>query len=458
MGLFSFFGKKKKEEKLFEQKREKKFGSDVETLKASKLASLVLSKTEELAKRGPRKAGTQVTREVARELHSNLSDYTDEAVITSFRATESSYYGSFKIIAYSVIPILILCWLGLSYAAIFIYAAVCFLSYKEFFLCKNALTPLFRKSSMSNVHGIINPKDNVEKTVIVSAHHDSAPMFTAGDNSNDLLISLYLPLVHYIFLGLVIIALFITDIIGGKFFVINLAPLALLIILSILTLSLPLYWKLIHLVSKHYSPGVGDNLVSSVMLTELAHFFNWEKKQGKGFKHTRIIFASFDAEECGLKGSSTWYEKHKDLLSDDCINLNIDSPYYSEHLAFLTKDVNGLVPLSSSLAAECAEKAKRMGFSVKVGGLSLFSGATDAASAARAGVDSTTLVGIPLGGKAGAPYHTENDTIDSLNAKTIEEVISIIIKIVKTSEPEIVSEEDKTSLEDNNKKFRLTKN
>ena len=122
-------------------------------------------------------------------------------------------------------------------------------------------------------------------------------------------------------------------------------------------------------------------------------------------------------------------------------------------MSFLTKDVNGFVPLSSSLASEAAATAASMGYEVKVGALSVFSGATDAASAQRAGVEATTLMGISLSGRDSV-IHTDADTVANLDRKTIEEVISICIKIVETRGRSKVKEEVRpTALEDKSRKF-----
>ena len=49
------------------------------------------------------------------------------------------------------------------------------------------------------------------------------------------------------------------------------------------------------------------------------------------------------------------------------MTINIDCPLRSQDMSFLTKDVNGFVPLSSSLASEAAAIAASMGYEVKVG-------------------------------------------------------------------------------------------
>jgi len=450
------FKKKNEEVKLFKEERKR---AEVESLKAGRLASLALDRLYFILNQtGPRPAGSEASRLAARLLLSSFKENSDDAIITSASAPEKSYYGIFRLMALSVLPILVSLWCGMPFFSLLLFGFVLFYLVHEFFLCKEVKHSLFRKENMTNVHAVIEPEEEVESTLIFTSHHDSAPLFTIPkDDKNRVIISLYLPLIHYAVLLLLSLSCFLADIFSGKLLAFNLPPLVIVILLSLMTLSSFIYWYLYKLIGREYSPGSGDNLISSCLLTELCHYFYWKKQNGRGLKSTRLIFASFDGEECGLKGSEKWYKQHKDL----CLNakvLNIDSPYYAEHLAFLTKDVNGFEALSSSLAASCAAKAKKMGYRVDVGALSLFMGATDAASAAREGLEATTLMGIPLSGSASAPYHTKEDVPDALDQKTLEEVISIAIKLVEADNPEKEVESDKVlALSDESRKFSLLK-
>ena len=171
---------------------------------------------------------------------------------------------------------------------------------------------------------------------------------------------------------------------------------------------------------------------------------------------TRLVFASFDGEECGLCGSNAWYGSHRDLCRDAVV-LNIDSPLRSSDLVVLTKDVNGLVDLSSSLASEVCQVAGSMGYEVRTGSLPLMGGASDAASAARAGLEAVTLMGIPLSGAASDIIHTKEDTLDKLDQHTLEEVVSICIKFVESRAGSREDTEDAKApaLQDQSRRFSL---
>lgn len=446
--------KKVQKKELFEEDRKARKVEGMESLKASRLASISLEKCQELVSSFPeRKAGSEETRKCARRLLEFFSPYSDDCIITSEKASCSGYYGVFRLISSSAVAMLVFSWIGFPSVSLLCALLTVLFSVNEFFLCKGKNKSFLSFSDLTNVHALINPEGDAEKTVIFSAHHDSAPaMNVPANDRNSLIFSMYLPLIHFILLCLTVFCYTVSDVIEGKFLSFNLPPLAIGIFLVILTLSSPLYYRLFTLVSSHYVPGAGDNLISSCILTELAHYFHWKKENGEGLEDTRLVFASFDGEECGLKGSAAWYDSHRDLCRN-AVNINIDCPIRSQDMSFLTKDVNGFVPLSSSLASEAAAIAASMGYEVKVGSLSVFSGATDAASAQRAGVDATTLMGVSLSGRDSV-IHTDDDTVANLDRKTIEEVISICIKIVETIGRSKVKEEVRpTALEDKSRKF-----
>ena len=235
-----------------------------------------------------------------------------------------------------------------------------------------------------------------------------------------------------------------------------LPPIFVLVLLSIMAITSFVYINLYKLVSKEYSPGVGDNLMSSCVLEELARYFHWKKERGEGLKNTKLIFASFDGEECGLKGSRWWFEHHKEQLIKPIV-INLDCLYDSSELTILTKDNNGLVKLSSSLASDIAALCEKMGYKVKMGGMEMFCGSTDATSAARCGFDAISIVCTNMTPSDKSYYHTLEDTIDKIDKATIEEVISICIKIVENNSVSNTPKKEILALQDSDRKLAVMK-
>jgi hypothetical protein len=62
-------------------------------------------------------------------------------------------------------------------------------------------------------------------------------------------------------------------------------------------------------------------------------------------------------------------------------------------------------------------------------------GGTDAGEAARAGIEATTLLGMPFAPKDchgnNVVYHTRKDTIDAVEKKVVEATLGIFIRLVQ---------------------------
>lgn len=454
MFKFPWREKKAARTELFDQKERPKARAEerLETLKAARLAQLAIDRCGEIfAKTGARKAGSAEAQAAAGLLAQAFSQYADNTLVTKVKASVSSYYMAFRLVPAAALIMLVLCWAGWPFPALCTAAACIFLCLRSFILCDYDRGR--KKDELTNVHCIIEPEDRAEETIIFTSHHDSAPVFRQDGGS--LSVALYLPCLHFSLLTLASFCLFVTELFTGGLFSFNLPPVSMAVLLALLTLSMPVYIRLFHLVSDTFSPGIGDNLISSCILAELAHYFSWKKENREGLRNIRLVFASFDGEECGLKGSAGWYALHGGLFESASV-INLDCPVRSADFAFLTKDVNGLVPLSSSLASDCAQAAASMGYKVKTGALSLFSGATDAASAARAGLEATTLMGIPLSGAGSGIIHTVDDNLSVLDRKSVEEAVSICIKLVERRDVRDDREEEKSGrLSDESVRFTL---
>lgn len=287
--MFWPFKKKKEKKDIFEVK---KGNENLETLKASRLADKAFELANNIFEQtGARRAGDESSKKCARILHEELKKYSDDSLITSFRSSESSYYGSLKLLALSTPVILLLSYFSLTIFALLLFCFISFIFIWEFIYCKGSDKTFFSKCDMTNVHATIEPSESYENTIIFTSHHDSAPLF---NREKSLLVALYIPLIHWLFLGVICLVGFITDIFTLGLFKISLPPIFVLVLLSIMAITSFVYINLYKLVSKEYSPGVGDNLMSSCVLEELARYFHWKKERGEGLKNTKLIFASSD--------------------------------------------------------------------------------------------------------------------------------------------------------------------
>lgn len=453
--------KKDEGSQLFKLDAKAKRIEGVEPLKASRLAALVLERTRTILEACPRRlAGSVESRQAAAMLAEAFSPWCDKVEVEELRASQKDSLLLFHILPIAAPIMLILCWVGLPLLALAIAIVLTLGICRTVLLCHSILKWRgHHGQKMANVWASIEPEGEVEHTIVFTAHHDSARMLNLerGD-ATGLYLSLHAPIVHFIMLTVASLSLFVTEIFTGGLLSFNAPPLSMLVILVLLTLTSPLYWKLFHLLGGKASPGAGDNLVSCAMLTELAHYFSWLKSEGKGMGSTRLVFASFDGEECGLKGSEAWYSKHAGELADAKV-VNIDCPIRICDLTILTRDVNGFQPLSRSLAGELASTAQSMGWKARLGAMSFMMGSSDAASAARHGLEATTLMGIASTGPLSDVIHSDEDDYEILDRKSIEAFLAICIKFAEEKGRVQKGQENVkvSALEDSQRKFILTR-
>ncbi len=126
----------------------------------------------------------------------------------------------------------------------------------------------------------------------------------------------------------------------------------------------PVVAKLWNFASDEGTPGAGDNLIASTMAIQVARYFFNNRQAGNPLGHTRLVLASFDAEEAGLRGARDFYRQHRvgeGVLEGTCWNFNVRLPYQSKDLFLPASDINGSVRLSKEMATTCVTIAKSMG-------------------------------------------------------------------------------------------------
>jgi hypothetical protein len=375
---------------------------------------------------GPRLTGTPECLQAAERIHAELVSTCDSAKIESFFFHREAFLSFMKIffLAYlSVIPVLIFggYWL--------VPAILCLLFGSAFALTEGLLyrTPFdrfFHKHCGYNVSGFIEPAGEVKQQIVVSGHHDSAYVFNFFKKHQ----KLYAP---RIILGLIVYHLMLLLLVFwglAEFFHVSTPGFANFV---------RIFWGIGFLfeiqfyffTSKEISPGAGDDLIAVAMSLKLAQRFGSAKKKGYNLlRNTRLVFASFDAEESGLRGSRAYCRKNREALkSIPTYNFNLESIYDVKELSFLTKDVNQYVGLSKAMVNDCMDIAGQLGHHTKEGPITWGGGGTDAAEFARIGVAATSLLGMENRFiRDGLYYHTMEDTVDNIDPAAVRAGLEIV--------------------------------
>ncbi len=285
------------------------------------------------------------------------------------------------------------------------------------------LDPFFPKVTGYNAHASIEPSGEVKRQVLVCAHHDAAYVFQILANAP----KLYFPLM----------------VAGVLFLVIGLLVTLAAAILSFFGIVLPFWVPLVLLIGGLFelpflffttgqvSPGAGDNMIAVAITAEIARLFGSAKKSGENLlKHTRLVFVSFDAEECGLRGARAYIKKHREeLKKTKTYALNMDTIYRLKDLNFFDADLNSTVKLSKQMAEECRDIARGMDYRATISRMSPGGGSTDAAAFGEAGIEATNVCAMSFNVKdydQGWVYHTPNDYSKHIEPGAVEAILRVV--------------------------------
>lgn len=375
---------------------------------------------------GGRKAASEESRSFARKIAAEFRNFAD-TTITTLRISPDVEKAMTVIASVFSLSMFLLINMGVPYLAVAFSMFYIVQFYNELTKGKNRFRRFFMTAEASNVHAVIEPEGECTHTVVFTSHHDTAEIRRKEEGIKGILSSLLPLVVSYASLSLLSLIMVVVETAGGRLLAFNRSPLVVFILSLILLLpSVSAYFHLKSYTGR-FAPGAGDNLSGLAVVRTLLHYFSREKKEGRGLSSVRLVFASFDGEECGTAGSLGWFGSNSHLLTDPLV-INFDGIYKEDDLVFLVKDGNGLIPLSFSLASRCSRTASSMGYRMGVGKLGFLGGETDAASAAVQGIPAVTLTSMAPG--TDTPAHTEEDTPDKVSEEAVSRAISVAIKLV----------------------------
>lgn len=398
----------------------------------------VFSETQSLIDEfGPRLAGTESDLKASDKLYDMMSKTFDEAHQESFYVYKNAFLGWIRILVASYLLAVIFIWLKLYMISFSILLISLLVLIIQFFLYLPLLDKLYPKKEAKNVYGIIEPKGEVEKQIIISGHHDSAKIFNFFIHQPKLynfrttgsIVIVIMALISSIFLAIFRNQVWLYQGVSVS--------------LSILFLLVGQMW---FFASKKGSPGAGDNLVAVYNAIAIGKYF-----KENPLSHTRLIIASFDAEEEGLRGARDFAKKHfHELKKIPTILLNQDCLYDEAELFLLTSDLNDFVDLDIDLAKEVAHTAKHLGIHLPLKPLAFLTGGTDAAELQKIGVPSLSIIGMQWSNSnRNLSYHTPQDKLDKVSPEVIKDVLNIFMTYIQNNDQNMMIKEENNDDERN---------
>jgi aminopeptidase YwaD len=386
-----------------------------------------------VAEHGPRLAGTRSCTATAEYIARQAQTFADSVRAESFRVHPGSFYAYSKILPVSYLAGLAaivaagsigpLASVGLGTLAVAGLGAGIALMICQFGIYRHLGDELFPSRTGTNVEAVIEPVGKAEREIILSGHHDSAPVarIFSGPFSRFYVVAILAPYLFFVVeLVLLLVRLLGSPVAAPRGWV-----------LPFLLAGLPFVTGYFFLVAlRRGSPGAGDNLISSMMVIGLGREI--AARRDALLRSTRIRIVSFDAEEAGLRGASAYFRAHAaELKRLSCVHVNFDSLYRLGDLQVLTSDINGSVSLSRPVVDQLVACAQECGFEMRTFGMIFGAGGTDAAESARAGIPSTSIIAIQTEiVRKGLVYHTPRDTVEHIEPAAVEACMRIALRFL----------------------------
>ncbi len=396
--------------------------------------------------RSPGSDGERKGAEMTAEM---MKEYSDEVEMEEFSLAPKAALGWIKL----VIPIF--------FVALFTFHAVPILSallmifiififLGQFVFYKKIVDPFMPKKTSQNTYGVINPSGEPRQTVIFSGHLDSPYQFNFIKwwGGSFYVILMVLVIATLIFFSVTTISngiSYLTDYFNSTAAAGEVSPELNVRWLASLYLS-PLALLFFFFTTWVETPGCGDNLSGVSVAMGVGRFLQ-KAKQGQEDKyfprHTRVITMAFGAEEAFLRGAMAYVKKHgEQLKKENTTVINLETLVGTEKLFVLTRDLNSTVKMSSRAVNDVIKASEEKGINIKKMILPFGGGSTDSAAVAKAGIDTTCILGIDLGkiiqGKGYFNhYHTVRDTPDKVPPEALQQALDVCLQYLKNKDEEV---------------------
>jgi hypothetical protein len=381
---------------------------------------------------GPRLTGSEACGRAAESILDEAKPFADKAQIERFAVHPGAFLGFIKVLViFYIVAAASMVFVPLA-SALLSTLSICILVF-GFFLYREVLDPFFPKVEGRNVVAVLEPEGKAEAQLILSGHHDSARIFNFYVNRPELYSrKVYGGIGSVVMLWLVSIAVAAVSGWGLGTPVFGFDLLRLLAGLAFLA-ALPLVLPLWNFASDEGTPGAGDNMAATAIALEVFKEFAQRRKAGKGLKRTRLVFASFDAEEAGLRGARAFALQRKaEFATLPTYGYNMDCIFNVDDLRILTSDLNDFVKLDAGAVERLAALAADEGIKAPKAPLAFLTGGTDAAELQAAGARAASLVAMHWGNDARAnAYHTPADTIDAVDPAAVEALLRLGIRFAE---------------------------
>jgi len=369
---------------------------------------------------GPRESCGEAEKELGRLLVKEWEPLCDDVTTESFLCHPRAFLGFLPVYALLYLAAVGCYWLFPLLS--FLLAGLAFATYVlELMLYWEFTDRFFPREQGENIVGVIRPRGEVKRRVIVSAHTDSAYEFTLWyflKNASAPLI--VIGVLASLFLC---IAAGAKTLAGGDATTFMAAGVIAAALYPVVGLSL--FWHTYTPV-----PGAMDDMAGVAVVAGLARYLK-DSRQGDDFfpEGTEVVLIGMGAEEAGLRGAKRYVQAHKEELdSIPSYGLFVDGVYDEQYLSVVHRELFIGAKHSPELVEMAKQAAAQQGRDIKV--VMVPVGATDAAAFTLGGVPSTCILCQDTS-RLVPHYHTRLDTAEKVRPESLSVTLQLVIDMLQ---------------------------
>jgi hypothetical protein len=376
---------------------------------------------------GPRLPGSEEERAAQKDIAAYMEEQTGaKPHIEDFKLAPRASIGAIPYLGYAGFAALILYYIHPIPALIVASCALIF-AIIQVFLYKGWLDFFFKQEHSNNTYSVIDGKGKIDHTIVFSAHTDSSWLWQmAAKNPKTMIPRTVLGIVG---VASVLVGSVWRLIVGMTSVFHHTVSMPLYLFLTIVPLLfIPGIYSLCIYLSydkKKASPGAMDNLTGVGTAIYMGRYFKEHPEELPD--NCRIITAALGSEEAGLKGSEAFMKAHagdKNLLIDPYF-VNLDSLRDYDHFNAVKGDTWQFTKFDKDLQDMLVKAFENAGVRPNV--IENPVGGCDSTPICKKGYKTITFAAQnPI---VTDYYHTYNDKYESLDMRTLEKSIEILLDV-----------------------------
>jgi len=372
---------------------------------------------------GPRPSCSKEEKKLGRFLVEEWKPICDRVDVETFTCSPSAFLGFIPLSVLLYFSAVILYWFFPPVSpvmAIISLSMVFFeLRYREF------VDFLFPRKQGENIIGVIRPRDEPRRRVIVSGHLDSAYEF----NLLYYLKNAAIPIVTIAIVGLVIL-------LGGSLaktiaYVSGFENAPVFTVIGLVTIVLsPVVGLLLFFHTYRPVPGAMDDMAGVAVVAGLGKYLFEARRNGNWVpERTEVVLLGTSSEEAGLRGAKRYVRKHLAQMKETpTYGLFLDCIYDEKFLTVAKGEIFTGAKHDPELVKMAQEVAASHNWSISVRLIPI--GGTDASAFSVKGIPSICLLCQDTS-KPVPNYHTRNDTYDHIRPESLSISLQLIIDMIE---------------------------